>query len=627
MAKLPFLDAVQRGGIVGDGAMGSLLYERGVYANRNFEEVNLQQPELVRKIHGDYDRAGADFHAANTFGANRIRLRRYGLEDKTAQIIRTAVQNAKESVDEHAYIGGSLGPTGLSASELRRRDKEARAAFAEHAYLLAEGGCDAILIETFSEIAELRTAIEAVRAAVQLPIVAHVVIGVDGKISDGTKPRDLALEMSEWGADVVGANCNGPDLIFDAVNEMVQTGLPVSAYPNAGRPRSVDERLIYLATPENFGVYSRRMFKAGVKIVGGCCGTNPEHMERVAAAARMVVPREVRGPAIEIREDCRQAATPLEERSDFGSKLGRRFVTSVEVNPKPGLDVSPSIEAARLLAEAGADVINIADGPRASVRMSNVALAVKMQEQLGIETIVHVCTRDKNLLALQANALGAHVLGVRNLVVITGDPPKIGDYPNATAVYDVDSIGLLNMLSGLNCGVDPAGKELEDPTRFVLATGCEPAAADFDREMSRLRAKVAAGAELIMTQPVYDPDHLERFFEHTADLDVPVMVGILPLASYKNAAFLDKNVPGMGIPPEILERMRAAGGGEEGRREGVTIASEVLHSLRHRVAGAYFMPPLGRYEMAAEIIRSLGDDRTLGKEVRGRRDDALAEAG
>lgn len=627
MAKLSFLDAVDRGGLVGDGAMGSMLYERGVYANRNFEEINLHQPELVRKIHSDYLHAGADLHSANSFGANRIRLRRHGLEDKTAQIISTSVKNAREVVGPDAYVGGSMGPTGLNAGELRLRNKEVRAAFAEHAYLLSEAGCDAILLETFTEVSELRTAVEAVRGAVPLPIVAHIVIGTDGRISDGTPPRDLAIELREWGANVVGANCNGPDLIFEAVAEMVQTGLPVSAFPNAGRPRSIDDRLIYLATPENFGVFSRRMFKAGVKLVGGCCGTNPEHIERVAAAARMVVPREVRSPVVEFRTEAKRAVHPIEQRSAFGAKLGRQFVTSVEVNPKPGLDVGPSLDAARMLIDAGADVINIADGPRASVRMSNIALAVKLQEQLGIEALVHMCARDRNLLSLQSSALGAHVLGVRNLVVITGDPPKIGDYPNATAVYDVDSIGLLKILCDLNAGVDPAGKTTAEPTDFVLATGAEPAAADFDREMNRLRKKIEAGAELIMTQPVYDPAHLERFLEHTSDLEVPVMVGILPLASYKNAAFLDQNVPGMGIPPEILERMRKAGSGDDGRREGISIACEVLQSLRYRVAGAYLMPPLGRYDMAAEILESLGEDRNLGSDIRGWRKDPLAVAG
>lgn len=627
MNRLGFLDAVKRGGLVGDGAMGSLLYERGVYANRNFDEVNLQQPELVQKIHHDYVLAGADIHETNTFGANRLRLQRFGLEKLTARINRAAVEHVRTEVAPEHYVAGAMGPTGLEPGELRRRDKEVRASFAEQAYLLAEAGCDLIQIETFSSVQELRAAIEAVRAAVQIPIVAHVVIGMDGKVSDGTEPGDLAREMADWGADVVGANCNGPDLIFEAVQQMVATGLPVSAIPNAGRPRSIDDRMIYLATPENFGVFSRRMFKAGVKIVGGCCGTNPEHIERVAAAARMVVPRESRSTVVELGHSAPKPRTPLDERSDFGAKVGHRFVVSVEVNPKPGLDVRTSIDAARMLVEAGADVINIADGPRASVRMSNVALAVKMQETLGIEAIVHMCTRDKNLLSLQSSALGAHVLGVRNVVVITGDPPKIGDFPNATAVYDVDSIGLLRMLSGMNAGLDASGKTMPEATDFVLATGCEPAAADFGREMKRLREKVEAGAELIMTQPVYDPKHLERFFEATADLDVPVLVGILPLASYKNAAFLNKNVPGMGIPQPILERMQKAGGGEEGRREGVAIASEVLSEIRHRVAGAYLMPPLGRYEMAAEILSSLGSDRTLGPGVRGRREKVVAEAG
>ena len=625
MARTDFLDAVSRGGLVGDGAMGSLLYERGIYANRNFEHINVQQPELVEKLHRDYAKVGAALHTANTFGANRIRLSRSGLESSTVQINRTAVTNARAGMDT-GWLAGSMGPTGLEPSELRRRDKEVRAAYAEQAFLLQEAGCDVIVLETFSIVPELQAAIEAVRGIAQIPIIAHVVIGMDGKVSDGTLPRDVASEMNNWGADVVGANCNGPDIIFEATSQMLETGLPVSASPNAGRPRSVDDRMIYLATPENFGVYARRMFKAGVKLVGGCCGTGPDHIARVCASARMVGPRETKSTVVEVAGSRRRPARSLDERGDFGTMLGRRFVVSVEVNPASGLNIDKPIAAATMLRDAGADVINIADGPRASVRMSNLALAVKMQERAKVPVLLHMCTRDRNLLALQAGALGAHVLGIRNLVVITGDPPKVGDYPNATAVYDLDSIGLLDLLSGLNAGHDPAGKTTSDPTDFVLATGCEPAAADFDREMRRLRQKVAAGADLIMTQPVYDPAHLDRFFKATEELDVPVLVGILPLASYKNAAFLDANVPGMGIPAETLERMRKAGGGEDGRREGVTIAREVLESLRHRVAGAYLMPPLGRYDMAAAILESLGDDRELGANVPGRRAGSVVEA-
>ncbi len=606
------MQAVEAGGLTADGAIGSLLYERGVFANRNFEEVNLAQPELVKKVHRDYLGAGADIIETNTYGANRLRLARSSLSAQTARINRAGVAIAREVAGNDAYVAGSIGPSGLSAGELRRGEKEVRSAFAEQAYLLSQEGVDLIVIETFGAVAELRMAIEAARGQTSLPIVAQVAVTDEGTVSDGTAPEDLAREMQQWGASVVGANCNGPDLVFELVEKMVATGIPICAMPNAGRPRKIEDRLIYFATPENFGVYARRMFKAGVKIVGGCCGTNPEHVARIASAARMVVPRSDSRQVIEVAPVVKPATSKLETRSRFGAAIGKRFVFSVEVNPNPGLSVDVSLDAARMLVSAGADVINIADGPRATARMSNMALAVRMQEAVGVETLMHVCARDRNLLGLQAHLLGAHTLGVRNLVLVTGDPPKLGDYPDATAVYDVDSIGLIRMADGFNRGLDPSGKELGERTSFVLATGAEPAAADFEREMNRLKRKVAAGADLVMTQPVYDPRHLDRLLAAMEGLGVPVLVGILPLSSSRNAEFLHKEVPGMQIPDAIRERMRKAGKGDDARREGIAIACEALEALRERVAGAYIMPPLGRYDMAAEIIARFAADRHVG---------------
>ena len=606
------MQAVEAGGLTADGAIGSLLYERGVFANRNFEEVNLAQPELVKKVHRDYLTAGADIIETNTYGANRLRLGRSSLAAQTARINRAGVAIARDVAGNDAYVAGSIGPSGLTAGELRRGEKDVRAAFAEQAYLLSQEGVDLIVIETFGSVAELRMAIEAARGQTSLPIVAQVAVTDEGTVSDGTAPDDLAREMQQWGASVVGANCNGPDLVFELVEKMVATGIPVCAMPNAGRPRKIEDRLIYFATPENFGVYARRMFKAGVKIVGGCCGTNPDHVARIASAARMVVPRSEARTVIEVAPVVKPDTTKVEARSRFGAALGKRFVFSVEVNPNPGLSVDASLDAARMLVSAGADVINIADGPRATARMSNMALAVRMQEAVSVETLMHVCARDRNLLGLQAHLLGAHTLGVRNLVLITGDPPKLGDYPDATAVYDVDSIGLIRMADGFNRGLDPSGKELGERTSFVLATGAEPAAADFEREMNRLKRKVAAGADLIMTQPVYDPRHLDRLLAAMEGMGVPVLVGILPLSSSRNAEFLHKEVPGMQIPEGIRERMRRAGKGDDARREGIAIACEALEALRERVAGAYIMPPLGRYDMAAEIIQRFAGDRHVG---------------
>ena len=613
------LEAIHEGGVVADGSMGGSLYERGVYVNRNFDEINLEQSELVFQIHRDYLLAGAHLLETNTYGANRIRLARHGLGEKTVEINKRGVETALRAADGAAWVVGSIGPTGLNPSQLRRSEAEVTATFEEQATALRDAGVHAWIIETFRHPEELRSALKAIRPLGDLPLIAQFKAGLDGKLLDGTSPVDFAKELRDWGADVIGVNCSGPAQIFEIATAMVESEIPVCAMPNAGSPETVEDRQMYLSTPENFGVFARRLYKAGVKVVGGCCGTNAEHIQRVSSAARMFSPKAPSTP-IKVDEPARpQPTTPVEERTQFGKRLGREFLFSVEVNPKAGIDPSASIEAARMLKEAGADVINIADGPRATVRMSNLSLALSIQSQLDMEALLHVCCRDRNFLGLQSHLLGAHVLGVQNLVLITGDPPKMGDYPNATAVYDVDSIGLIGMVNGFNCGVDPAGKPMPQATRFVIATGAEPAAVDFEREILRLKQKIDNGANLVMTQPIYDPAHMERFLEATSGLDVPVMVGILPLASHKNAEFLHNHVPGMQIPQPIRDRMKAAGKGDSARAEGVKIAIEALEGLRDKVAGAYIMPPLGRYDMAAKIIEAFKDNREIAQGVPGRR--------
>jgi methionine synthase / methylenetetrahydrofolate reductase(NADPH) len=399
------------------------------------------------------------------------------------------------------------------------------------------------------------------------------------------------------------------------VERMIPSGLPVLASPNAGLPSRIDERTIYVSTPEYFGVYAQRMFRVGVRLMGGCCGTTPEHIRRIAASARMMAgfagglerqddDEPIRGghpvPTVGASE---LQPIPFDQRSDLAAKLHRRkFVVSVEVSPPAGLDPSRAVDAARSLKAGGVDVVNIADGARAQARMSNLALAVRIQREAGVEVILHVCGRDRNLLGTLAHLLGAHDLGVRNLVIITGDPPKMGDYPDATAVYDLDSVGILKLAARLNHGIDPGGKPLLATTRFVLATGAEPAALNYAREIERLNEKKHAGAELVMTQPVYSAEVLDRFLDDVAPLNLPVLVGLLPLASYRNAEFLHNEVPGMQVPESVRERMRRAGSGPAARKEGVAIAREMLALVRDRVAGAYVMPPLERYELALEVV-------------------------
>jgi homocysteine S-methyltransferase len=617
-AKLrPFIDALARGGLVFDGAMGTALYERGVLYSQSFDQVSLTRPDLVKQVHESYVRAGADLLSTNSFGANRFRLATHSLESEVERINTASVELARECAGERAYVGGSVGPTGLTWKTLSANDMQTvRTAFRDQVRALLAAGVDVLLLETFRQPEELHLALEAALelSAKSVPVVASVSFDPFGTMADGTGPEEMARKLSAWGADALGVNCaDGPAGVYEMVTRMFDAGLPITAQPNAGLPHRVDGRFAYMATPEYFQLYARRLYKAGVKAVGGCCGTTAEHVRKIKAAARMVgaVSADESGGGMRDEESPRLHVAPgveivpREQKGEFGKKLGQKFVVSVEVNPPPGLSLEKALEGAALLRDAGVDVINVADGPRASARMGNLALCMRVQEKLQMPALLHVTTRDRNLLGLVAHLLAAHELGVHNLVVITGDPPKMGDFPDATPVYDLDSIGLLRLIAGLNRGLDPGGKPLGAATRFLCATGAEPAATDYARELARLSAKVEAGAELVMTQPVYDPEILERFLDDAAPLGVPVLVGLLPLASHKNAEFLHNEVPGMRVPEPIRDRMRKAGSGAKARAEGVAIAREMLERVKQRVAGAYIMPPFGRYDLAIDIIRGV----------------------
>lgn len=627
--KRSFLQAIESGPVVFDGAMGTRLYERGIYVNKSFDHANLSRPDLVRAVHEEYLTAGAEVLTTNTFSSNRIKLRRHGLEEQAEEIVKAGVAIAREAAGERAFVAGSIGPSGQTPTMLTEKElSDIRSAFREQASQLAAGGADVISLETFRQMAEIRLAIEAVAEVCDLPIIAQMSFDSERKTADGADPERVALLLRDWGADVVGANCmEGPHILYDVVREMLGAGVPVIAQPNAGYPRSIDQRLVYMATPEYFGVYARRFFKAGIQLVGGCCGTGPEHIQRIAAAARMLGGGRTTVEVAE-RNDAREKAQapevePLEvdrlptklaekiervyqSRKDGHTPIDRdHFVVSVEVNPPAGLRPDKALEAAKMLVAGGVDVINIADGPRASVRMANWALGRVAQEELDIEVILHLCGRDRNLLGLQSDLLGFEALGLRNLVVITGDPPKVGDYPHATAVFDLDSVGILRMIKNFNRGIDPAGKEVGQATSFYCSCGAEPAAEDYDRELRRLELKKDAGARYIMTQPVYDPELLDRFLTDIAHLDLPVLVGLLPLASYRNAEFLHNEVPGMAVPDDIRARMKAVESGPEARAEGVLIARETLERVKDRVVGAYIMPPFRRYVAALEILECL----------------------
>jgi len=615
--RIPYLQRLLRGALVLDGAMGTALYERGVLYTSCFEELCVSRPELVSSVHEAYVRSGSDVLTTNTFGANRYRLRAHGLDGRVVELNQAAVRLAREAGGDRCYVAGSVGPTGLllkTVDDAERTDIEA--AFREQcqALLDTDSGIDCFLLETYRQPEEIRLAMAAARAvAPNVPLIALVSFDAFGTMADGTGPEEMAAKLAEWGADVIGVNCaDGPAGVYEMVTRMLQQGLPVAAKPNAGLPQRVDGRFAYMATPEYFQLYARRLYKAGIKAVGGCCGTTADHVKKIAAAARMLG-----GGATEagggMRDDHDEKAaasgsvTPvaLADKGPIGADLGKRFLISVEVNPPPGLSLEKAIAGAALLKAGGVDMINVADGPRASARMGNMALCMRIQEQVGMPALMHVTTRDRNLLGLLSHLLAAHELGVRNLILITGDPPKMGDMPDATPVYDLDSIGLLRLIRGLNRGVDPGGKPLGAATSFLCATGVEPAATDYARELERLRAKVDAGAEMIMTQPVYDEEVLHRLLDDVKPLNVPVLVGLLPLASHKNAEFLHNEVPGMSVPEPIRERMRKAGSGEGGRQEGIQIAREMLSRVKDRVAGAYIMPPFGRYQLALDVVRGI----------------------
>ncbi|MFQ5878232.1 MAG: bifunctional homocysteine S-methyltransferase/methylenetetrahydrofolate reductase [Acidobacteriota bacterium] len=633
LTDTPFLDSLKSGPLVFDGAMGSQLYERGYQISRSFDEANLARPDLVLQIHRDYVTAGAQIIESNTFGANRELLARYGAQDRLRAINREGVRLAREAAGRQAYVAGSVGPSGRMVSTLSESGRRALLdVFKEQIEALLEAGVDLLVLETFIDAGEMEAALRAARSLYPGPIVAQMSFSEERRAIDGLPPGMIAEFLRDRGADVAGVNCaEGPALVFEVARQMLGHGVPVSAQPNAGLPRRLDERTIYMTTPEYFGVYARRFFQSGVRLVGGCCGTGAEHIRRVVAAAAMLrgglpsVSAPVRVGAVgEVR---RLEPIPMEHKSPLGAKLARvqrerldrsgprraaggpdSFVVSVEVNPEPGLSTDRSLRAAAMLKRAGVDVINIADGPRAAVRMSNLALALRAKQEVGIDVILHVCCRDRNLLGLHSDLLGAWVLGIRNMVIITGDPPKMGDYPAATAVFDLDSIGLLRMIDSLNHGVDPAGHPMRERTAFLLACGAEPAAHDYDRELRRLEEKKRSGAEFVMTQPVYDPGVLRRFLRDTRPLGLPTLVGICPLASSRNAEFLHNEVPGMQIPEEIRARMAKARSPEEARREGVRVAREMLDEVRDDVAGAYVMPQFGRFRSAVEVLRSLGYD-------------------
>src|SRR5947207_8195368 len=607
-----------------DGAMGTMLYSKGIYINRSYDELNLVAADLVREVHSEYVRAGADIIETNTFGANVNKLQPYGLDGSAREINIKAVLTAREAAGEQVVVAGAIGPLGLRIEPYGPTSfDEAKAMFSDQVSALLEGGVDLFVLETFSDISELHQAIRAVRELCDLPIVAQVTIQLDGSTSFGTTADVFTRRLDEWGADVIGLNCGvGPAIVLNAIEKMrTLTERKLSAQPNAGLPRDVGGRQIYMCSPEYMAEYSRRIIQAGAKFVGGCCGTTPAHIKMIADALRQFSPRvqqvavpdaskvslhELKPPDVTV--------VPAEERSNWARKIAKgEFVTTVEVLPPKGCNPWKTLDAIRLLKTAGVDGVNIPDGPRAQTRMGAMATALMVQREIGMEAVLHYCCRDRNLLGMMSDLLGAAAMGLRNLLLITGDPPKMGPYPDATAVFDIDAIGLTNMVNKLNHGLDIGNNPIGEPTAFSIGVGVNPGAVNMDEELRRFEWKIEAGAEYAITQPVFDTQQLRDFLKAIESFRIPIVAGIWPLVSFRNAEFLHNEVPGVHVTSEIMDRMRAASAisKEAGRDEGLKIARESLAEVRDVIQGVQVSAPFGNVKYALEVFGALGNFQTL----------------
>jgi homocysteine S-methyltransferase len=597
-----------------DGAMGTMLYSKGVFINKCYDELNLRNPEIVLEVHKEYVRAGAEILETNTYGANRIKLRGFGIEDDLRDINLRAAELARRAAGDSVYVAGAIGPLGIRIEPYGPTAlEEARQYFREQAEALRDGGVDLFVVETISNVSEIEQAIIAIRDVCSLPIIAQMTIGNDGRTTFGDTPRTIAQRLDAAGADVVGLNCSvGPDVMLDAVEEMtLATGKKISCQPNAGLPRDVSGRQMYMASPDYMSKYAKRLIHKGVKFLGGCCGTTPQHIKMMADAVRPLSPRRtfviVERDALSERPQG-QEPRPLAERSNWGRKIAAgEFVTSIEIVPPKGPNPDAMIEQVRSIKRAGVDAVNVPDGPRAQNRMGAIAVAVLLQQRVGIETVLHYCCRDRNLLGMHSDLLGCAALGLHNLLLITGDPPKMGPYPEATAVFDIDSIGLTNMANLMNHGLDLGSNPFGEPTCFTIGVGVNPGHLDLDYELRRLDWKVKAGAEYAITQPVFDVAQLETFLGRIEEMKLPIVAGIWPLLSYRNAQFMNNEVPGVSVPDEVMERMRVASetGKEFGLREGVTIARETLERIRESVVGVQVSAPLGRVDLALQVFEGL----------------------
>ena len=613
MKRSAFDQLIRRQVLIGDGAMGTMLYQQGVFLNRCFDELNLTDANLVKKVHSRYIEAGVDFIETNTFGANRLKLSKSGLATEVEQINRAGVRLAQEAANGSVLVAGSMGPLGVDlVGHGPITAEEARGVFEEQAKALVEAGVDLLILETFSDTQELLLAVQAAAGLGDVPIVAQMTVGENHETIYGQRiDQAIAKIAQEPAVAAVGLNCSvGPSGMLSSL-ELVRrvTDKPISVQPNAGMPRRVEGRQLYMCTPEYMAEYAKRFFEMGARIIGGCCGTTPEHIKEIVRAVRSIS-KAASQNATPVVTEVRQAAKPvlrdlqpLAARSRFGAKLAAgEPVTMVEITPPRGVDVTAVVDKARQCAAAGVDAINIPDGPRASSRLSPLVTAVRIQERAGIEAILHFCCRDRNLIGMQSDILGASAIGVRNLLIITGDPPKLGEYPNATGVFDMDSIALTTVVRNLNRGVDIGGGAIDPSTSLVVGVGANPVAADLGREIERFRQKVVAGAEFAITQPVFEPECLFRFIDAAGGAQIPIIAGIWPFTSFKNAEFMANEVPGVVVPKVLLDRMSKATTKEHGRALGIEIAQELVAKVKDAVAVFAVSAPFGNVGTALAVL-------------------------
>ena len=606
--KTPFLTKIKDTPLIFDGAMGTVIYEKGIFLNACYDELNLTNPDLIKSIHQSYVDAGADVILTNTFGANRIKLEKYGLADKVKEINIAGVKLAR-STSEDVYVLASIG-SNLSSGEILTSEnlERIKASYKEQISILVDAGVDGIIFETFFDVEELLLA-SSIAKEFDIPVVASMTLTKEMETPKGLSIVTALKKLDKsQSVDILGLNCSiGPHAMLSAVEKVIGSiSKPLVVQPNAGHPQKRDGRMIYLSTPEYFTSYCKNYINLGVMGVGGCCGTNVEHIKEMARTIKALtgVKKHVEISKIEV-QNTNIVVTPTIEKSNFAKKLFSESekAISIEITPPRSVDLTPMLEKVQKCKDVGVDAINIPDGPRASARISPMVAGVMIEQKIGIEVILHYCCRDRNLIGMQSDILGGYAAGIKNYLVITGDPPKLGNYPQATAVFDVDAVGLTKVIHNLNRGEDIAGNEINPPTSILIGVGANPCAINLENEIKHFYNKIDAGAEYVMTQPVFDADTLLRFIDITSKYkQIPVVAGIWPLVSLKNALFLKNEVPGVEIPDRIIERMEKANTKEDALKIGIEIAHEIKQKIDSSVQGYQISAPFGKVDLAINII-------------------------